>query len=566
MLESERVFDYSAFLMGLAVQRSFDDLGTPLVETAFCVIDLETTGGSPAACRITEVGAVKVRGGELLGELSTLVNPGVAIPPAISALTGITEALVAAAPPIEAVLPALIEFCGDAVIVAHNASFDVGFLQANLQRLGYAPLANAVVCTVRLARRLVRDDVPNLRLATLSYALRARVQPEHRALADARATTDVFHSLLELAGRWGVTHLDDLLWFQSARGHPQYRKVRLVDGLPRARGVYLFRDTSGRVLYVGKATDLRTRVRSYFSGDDRRRIDDLLRELDSIDHVVCATDLDASVLEARLIRAHSPPYNRAQRGRAARIFLRLTDERFPRLVASRAPEGIGPLAGAAAAAVREALEEGAALRTCTPRIGPRTSFPACVRGQIGRCPAPCEGRIDPEGYSAVVAPVARALEGDPGCVLEVLGERLERLAAEERFEEAAALRDRVAALVGAVRAARAARALAAAGRLVIDVGGTGVTLRDGFVEAVGGRALPVPPDGHPDEPRQIAAWLARNAARVRVIACDGSYALPVAGGAQTHRWGERLRRLHLVREHEARRVSRGTPDAPTPAR
>src|SRR5438477_338230 len=149
------------------MQRSFDELGAPLHEVTFVVVDLETTGASAASCAITEVGAVKLRGGECLGTFETLVNPGIAIPPAITVLTGITEAMLVPAPPIERVLPTFLEFLGDAVVVGHNVRFDIGFLRAALDRTGYARLANRAVDTCALARRLVRDEVPNLRLSTL---------------------------------------------------------------------------------------------------------------------------------------------------------------------------------------------------------------------------------------------------------------------------------------------------------------------------------------------------------------------------------------------------------------
>src|SRR3954453_22996129 len=111
-------------------QRSFDELGTPLRDVTFCVLDLETTGGSPSDDSITEIGAIKVRGGECLGTFQTLVNPGRAIPPSITILTGISDAMVVPAPRIEHVLPSLLEFCRDSVIVGHNVRFDVGFLNA----------------------------------------------------------------------------------------------------------------------------------------------------------------------------------------------------------------------------------------------------------------------------------------------------------------------------------------------------------------------------------------------------------------------------------------------------
>jgi len=526
----------------LAVQRSFDDLGTALVETEFCVFDLETTGGSPDDSRITEIGAVKVRGGEVVGEFATLINPGVSIPPAITYLTGITDAMVYPAPRIDSVLPSFVEFIGNAVLVAHNASFDTRFLAANLARYGYPAAGNPIVCTVRLARRLVRDEVPNLRLATLARALRARTAPCHRALDDARATVDVFHALLERAGRWGISHLDDLLWFQSARGHPSYDKVRLAEHLPRARGVYLFRGARDRVLYVGKATDLRSRVRSYFGGDERRRIDGLLREVESIEHILCDTDLEASVVEARLIRAHSPPYNRAQRGRAAQWWLRLSSELFPRLVSSRAEGGLGPLSSRSASAVREALEEATNIRTCTPRITVRTRFASCVRGQIGRCPAPCDGAIDPMDYAPVTEPVLRALIGDPTEVLGVLSDRIEQLSAGARFEEAAGVRDRLGALVEAVRTARAVRVLRGS-TLEIAAAGRRMVIDRGFLECGPGRP---PTDGHVDEPKLIASWLWRNRGRVVLLGCDGEISSQVAGGLAIAQWSDRLRKLRLA--------------------
>jgi DNA polymerase III subunit epsilon len=309
----------------VAIQGRLDDLGTPLLDVEFVVLDLETTGGSPANDRITEVGAVKIRGGEVLGTFQTLVNPGVPIPPLISALTGITNPMVADEEPIEVVLPCLLEFLGGAVLVAHNASFDRRFVQANLERHGYQRLANRVVCTARLARKLLpRDEVPNVRLATLAAYLGSTVAPCHRALTDARATVDVFHSLLELAGSYGVLALEDLIEFPSARAAASFKKVHLADRLPRCPGVYLFRDAAGRVLYVGKAKDLRTRVRSYFSGDGRVKIADLLRELATIDHQRCATELEASVREVRLIQHHRPRYNRRSRNPERYCYLKTT--------------------------------------------------------------------------------------------------------------------------------------------------------------------------------------------------------------------------------------------------
>ena len=129
------------------MQRSFDDLGTPLAQTTFCVLDLETTGASAESCGITEIRAVRVRGGELLATLHTLENPGAAIPPEITLLTGITQAMVHPAPKVDSVLDALGDFVAGAVIVGHNVRFDLSFLNAAFERHGWPRLTNPSVDT-----------------------------------------------------------------------------------------------------------------------------------------------------------------------------------------------------------------------------------------------------------------------------------------------------------------------------------------------------------------------------------------------------------------------------------
>src|SRR3954468_8339629 len=193
------------------VQATIEELGTPLSTVTFVVVDLETTGGSPNDSAITEIGAVKVRGGEVLGEFQTLVDPGTEVPPYISVLIGITTAMVRAAPRIDAVLPAFLEFARGAVLVAHNAPFDIGYLKAACAANGFAWPPAASVDTAVLARRLLtRDEVPNCKLATLAPFFSTSTQPCHRALADARATVDVLHGLFERLGPLGITSLEEL--------------------------------------------------------------------------------------------------------------------------------------------------------------------------------------------------------------------------------------------------------------------------------------------------------------------------------------------------------------------
>ncbi|MCW3472412.1 exonuclease domain-containing protein, partial [Rhodococcus pyridinivorans] len=164
----------------LGVQLGFDELDTPLRETTFVVVDLETTGGKAAEDAITEIGAVKIRGGEVLGEFATLVDPGRPIPPYIVQLTGITTAMVYAAPKVEEVLPAFLEFASGAVLVAHNAGFDVGFLEAATAQCELAWPRFQVLCTVKLARRVLgRDEAPSVKLSALAELFRVSTVPTH---------------------------------------------------------------------------------------------------------------------------------------------------------------------------------------------------------------------------------------------------------------------------------------------------------------------------------------------------------------------------------------------------
>jgi len=508
-------------------QASLDDLGTPLAEVTFVVVDLETTGTSPGSDAITEIGAVRMRGGELLGTFDTLVNPGVPIPPTITVLTGITEAMVLPAPRIGEVLPAFCEFARGAVLVGHNLRFDTSFLDAALVAHGRPRLDHRRVDTLAIARRLVRDEVPNLRLGTLAEHFRTTVRPVHRAWSDAAATGEVLHALLERAAAYGVLGLDDLLALPTLRAHPSAAKLALTARLPRAPGVYCFRDRDGRVLYVGKATNLRERVRSYFTSDDRRKVPQLLRETTSIDHRVCADAFEAEVREGRLIRALQPRFNRRGKGTPRAHWLRLSDERFPRLVVGRTrPDGgeaLGPFRSAASAhAVREAIETVVPLRRCAGRIGKRTPIvpgPPCLPAQLGVATCPCRGHTDESAYADLVATVRRGLGPDPDALCRPLAERMHGLAAVERFEEAALTRDRLGALTRAVARQRALEQLRAAGDLVLDGPSGRMTVRDGGIVLADEPLTEAP---HDDEVLLVARWLDRHAASVRLLEASGA--------------------------------------------
>jgi DNA polymerase III subunit epsilon len=207
-------------------QATSDDLGFPLAEVTFCVVDLETTGGNPDDCAITEIGAVKTRRGEILGTFQTLVDPGEPVPLLIQGITGIHDEMLRGAPPIGSVLPSFLEFIEGCVLVAHSAGFDLGFLQRACYRAGYEGLEHPVVDTALLARRLLVEEVPNRKLSTVAAHLGCEHQPCHRAFDDALATVDVLHHLIERGTGFGVLTLADLLSFCSSSIREIYARAR----------------------------------------------------------------------------------------------------------------------------------------------------------------------------------------------------------------------------------------------------------------------------------------------------------------------------------------------------
>ena len=561
--------------MTTARQLSLDDLGTPLSQVSFVVVDLETTGGAPEDAGITEIGAVRVTGGRVDGEFQTLVNPGRSIPAFICALTGITDTMVAGAPAISAALPAFLEFARGSVLVAHNAPYDMGFLKGACAVTQTAWPGFSVIDTVRLARTVLhRDEVRNVKLATLAAALGASTQPSHRALDDARATVDVLHALLERAGTLGVHTLEDLSTHLSRVTAVQRRKRSLADGLPDAPGVYIFEDAQGRALYVGTSRSLRTRVRTYFTASETRaRMAQMIALAARVVPLVCATRLEAQVRETRLIAERQPPFNRRSRHPERAVWLSLTADGFPRLATVRqvrapgpdgsAPTYIGPFPGARAAQqAAEALLEAVPLRTCSQRLSTRRADPAagCLLAEMGRCLAPCRDLSVGPDYRQLAERARAAMTTDVDEVVRAVESRMSGLIAAERYEEAADWRDRLHEFVSGVHRAQQMSLLArtphlVAARLGSDLAWEIHVIRHGRLAASGRCApgepprdlvaslvalaedVPAPcppaPAGLLEEARLLQTWL--DSPGVRLVQGPG-LALPIgAGGRAAHR-------------------------------
>ena len=549
-----------------ASQMSFDELGRPLRDLTYCVVDLETTGAAVSqGSMITEIGAVKVRAGEVLGEFQTLVNPHAEIPPFIAVLTGITNSMVASAPSIESALPAFLEFARGSVLVAHNAPFDVGFLQHFARQLGHSWPAFDVIDTARLARRVVtRDDAPNCKLSSLAVAFGSATTPNHRALADARATVDVLHGLFERLGSQGVHTLEELQTFTSRVTSAQRRKRHLAEHLPHAPGVYLFRDERDQVLYIGTSRDLRSRVRSYFTASETRsRMGEMVGLATRVEGIACATPLEAEVRELRLIAQHKPRYNRRSRFPEKVHWLKLTNEPWPRLSLVRRvldddADYLGPFSSRKRAEKSlAALHEAFPVRQCSGRLPLLPSRSPCVLAEMDRCLSPCDGSVDVDTYALMVADLRDNLLRRADEVVEALAARMASLAAEQRYEDAGVQRDRLAAFVRAASRTQRLSALTGCpelvaarreddGRWAVHVvrhgrlAGAGVIPGDaharGYVEQLRltsetvSAGIGPTPAASAEETEKVLRWL--ESPGIRLVHVDGEWTCPVRGASR----------------------------------
>jgi len=546
VLVEELIGDDPRFLWDGEGLRTADLASLALDEAPYVVFDLETTGSSAGKGGITELGALKLLRGQVVEEFSTLVNPGRPIEPFVVRLTGITDRMVAGAPPISEVMPRFERFVEGAVLVGHNVGFDCSFVTA--ARAG-SPLPNPVLDTLRLARCLV-PGLKRYKLSSLVSHFGVRDMPNHRALSDAAATAAVFSKLLKLLRSAGVLSVGEAAVLRGG-GRIKPQKQHLAEGVPETPGVYYFLDKHGTTLYVGKAKNLKARVRTYFNGGDgRRKIGRLVAEVAEVRVRETESELHALILEAREIKRLLPRYNSAGRDDRSGWFIRLdTSEPYP--VPERVPENereggsihLGPYRSAGVLDVcMEALGRIFPLRRCSGEGG------VCFYGQMGRC-APCIGMGEEDYRRLVVDEMVALLRGEGGeeHMAALIRER-ERRAAALEFEAAARLRD----LIAGIERIRLTRSLVSAeglqavvatstepgvvevfvlseGRLIShqgfetgDLAGLS-SFAEGVLARRGEARAPVVPrsngatPGASDEARVVAAYLRRRSAAIEAV-------------------------------------------------
>jgi DNA polymerase III subunit epsilon len=441
------MFDAATGLWSLSRSTS---LRVPLDQVDFVVVDLETASSRPGPGSIIEIGAYRMHGRQIGDTFQNLVRPRMRIPRFVARLTSITDEMVACAPPIEEVLPRFRAFLGDAVMVAHNAQFDHSFLDYEFRRLFAIGLTNPVLCTLRMARRLL-PSLRRRRLDLLADHFGLSTAGRHRGLGDARMAAELLSIFLDIVSQTGINRLDRLLdrFSRDVSGRRIERHIsrEAIAAIPERPGVYLMRNQNGDLLYVGKAIRLRDRVGSYFHGDTHLsgKVAELVNHVWHIETRPMRSGLEAALLEARLIRELKPPYNRMLKSVAPAWFIRIdSSDPFPRLQATQrltAKAGVlqlGPFVGRRNIEHSlSALSRILGLRSCAGRLNPSEDFSPCIYGQIGHCAAPCNLSVDEELYNRQASRAISFLRGRSGPILGELARARIQAAAAMRFEEAA---------------------------------------------------------------------------------------------------------------------------------
>jgi DNA polymerase-3 subunit epsilon len=537
-----------------------DDLASqPLLTAEFLAVDTETNGLGKDLCELTEVGSVLVGGGELHERWSSLVGVSQPLSRGIQRFTGISQAMVDAAPPPERVLPEFAARLRGRVLVAHSARFDRRVLHQAFGRAALSWPDPPVLCTVALARRLA--PLQRRRgLAALADALGIEVEGVHRALPDAETCARVFCALFSKLCAHASTVGEAVALLGARRpatARPRKPPVKRprhtrpdISGLPKDPGVYVFRDADGRPLYVGKSVCLRTRARAHFTTPG-----DWTGEAEHVDYQATHSELGALVLENRLIKALRPPGNkRLKRTPDGYVYLRCRfDIPFPILEVALEPAAghsvtVGPVRGRAAAAeLVEQLNSLFGLRHCG-RTLPRRDHPSAY-GQMGRCLSPCLRDLDPNLYRERLDAALGLFTGDHDggeALLNHIEGQMRAASAARRYERAAWLRRRHARMRTLLaRLGGMMRAIHAGSRLVLAAHPSDAARHDAFW-VVGGRVvdwgtLPEDPaelasrtadalraappaelggwlrPDEIDEARIVGLWLAAHEARVREL-------------------------------------------------
>ncbi len=299
----------------------------------YAIVDIETTGSYAGANNITEIAIIIHNGKYIIDKFQSLIRPGMPIPFHIQALTGISDEMVENAPPFRDIASSIYRLLQGRIFVAHNVNFDYSFIVQELQSAGYRWKAPKL-CTVRLARRII-PNLASYSLGKLCHNLGIPIRDRHRAMGDAEATVQLFERLIQADKEDIVTST-----LQKTKEHRLPTHIDEEDflRLPNTAGIYIFRNKGGKIIYIGKAINIKKRVLSHFSGNNSsRRRQAFLNEICSIDFEESGTELMALLMECQMIKKHWPKYNNALKKHEPKFGLvRYEDQKgYQRLLVSR---------------------------------------------------------------------------------------------------------------------------------------------------------------------------------------------------------------------------------------
>ncbi len=423
-------------------------------ETSFSVIDFETTGTSPPSSRAIEVGIVRIENLEIVDTFQSFFNPGISIPPFISQLTGIENEDLIDAPKFENVATEIKEFISDSVLVGHNLQFDYAFLKSEFNQANIILPNLEQICTLKLSRRLF-PELKSKSLGNMAKHLRVRHKNVHRALSDATVTAKILLKLInKLNDEYNSEALSDLVAFQNTPSvSKSFRlvKKKLIDdiaSLPDTPGVYFFRDTREKIIYIGKAKNLKKRVKNYFSSSASRKAKKIARKASRLGFAKTKSELGALILEAELIKIHKPQFNTLLKRYSQNYFIKVKlEHKFPDIKVSTnfdfdGNDYFGPYSNRITAnSLKEIVDKTFMLRECTDKVLAKNK--KCYLLDIKRCIAPCIDKSITDEYKSELQNVYEFLEGKNQQAVNRLLNKMKSLSEKQKYEEAAEVRDTV---------------------------------------------------------------------------------------------------------------------------
>jgi DNA polymerase III subunit epsilon len=376
----------------------------------YSIIDVETTGGSPRFEKITDIAIYVHDGHKIVDEFTSLVNPEKPIPAFISSLTGITNDMVAEAPRFCDIARRIVEMTDNTIFVAHNSSFDYGFVRSEFQSLGY-DFRRATLCTVKLSRKMIPGH-KSYSLGNLCSELGITIEDRHRASGDAKATVKLFEHLLSLSSDHKITtEFDDLKGLNA-----KFNRL-LLDRLPEECGVYYLHDEAGNIIYIGKSRNIKNRVLSHLNGTSTRKAIEMKSRIADVTYEITGSELIALLKESEEIKLQKPLYNRAQRraiftyglysfidenGYLQLQIAKNTDfDETPILSYHNKQEASKHLLGL--------IEQH---QLCQQLCGLYHSEHGCFQYNVGSCKGACVGEEPPASYNARVQAALRPYEFD----------------------------------------------------------------------------------------------------------------------------------------------------------